>query len=35
MHSVPPNSLVVYEERQLAVRDKTARSTPVDYDYSI
>jgi serine O-acetyltransferase len=35
MHSVPANSLVVYEERQLAVHDKTARSTPVDYDYSI
>jgi hypothetical protein len=35
MHSVPPNSLVVYEERQLSVRDKTARTTPVDYDYSI
>lgn len=35
MHSVPSNSLVVYEEKQLAVRDKTARATPVDYDYSI
>ena len=35
MHSVPANSLVVYEEKQLAVRDKTARATPVDYDYSI
>jgi serine O-acetyltransferase len=35
MHSVPPNSLVLYEERQLSVRDKTARATPVDYDYSI
>ena len=35
MHSIPANSLVVYEERQLSVRDKTARTTPVDYDYSI
>jgi len=35
MHSVPAHSLVVYEERQLAVRDKSARATPVDYDYSI
>lgn len=35
MHSVPPNSLVVYEEKQLSVRDKTARATPVAYDYSI
>lgn len=35
MHSVPANSLVVYEEKQLAVRDKTARTTLVDYDYSI
>jgi serine O-acetyltransferase len=25
MHSVPPNSLIVYEEKQLAIIDKTAR----------
>lgn len=35
MHSVPPNSLVVCEEKQLSVRDKTAHTTPVVYDYSI
>ena len=25
MHSVPPNSLVVYEEKQLSIYDKTSR----------
>jgi serine O-acetyltransferase len=25
MHSVPPNSLVVYEEKQLSILDKTKR----------
>ena len=35
MHSVPPNSLVVYEEKQLIIRDKTARRKMADLDYSI
>ena len=34
-HSVPPNSLVVYEEKQLTIRDKTARKKAGDSDYSI
>jgi serine O-acetyltransferase len=35
MHSVPANSLVVYEEKQLAIRDKTARYKVEGYDYTI
>jgi serine O-acetyltransferase len=35
MHSVPAHSLVVYEEKQWVVRDKTRRTQPADYDYSI
>jgi serine O-acetyltransferase len=35
MHSVPENSLVVYEEKQLAIRDKTARSKVENFDYTI
>jgi serine O-acetyltransferase len=35
MHSVPANSLVVYEEKQLAIRDKSARRKVEDYDYTI
>ena len=35
MQSVPPNSLVVYEEKQLAVRDKAARKRASDLDYEI
>ena len=26
MHSVPPNSLVIYEEKQLSILDKAARN---------
>jgi hypothetical protein len=35
MHSVPPNSLVVYEEKQLVIRDKTARKKSEDFDWMI
>jgi serine O-acetyltransferase len=35
MHSVPPNSLVVYEEKQLSVLDKSAKNQKPDLDYSI
>jgi serine O-acetyltransferase len=35
MHSVPPNSLVIYEERQLAILDKTARKKSADAQPSI
>ncbi len=35
MHSVPPNSLVVYEEKQLAVRDKGARRLAAQSDWQI
>ncbi|MEI7728670.1 MAG: serine O-acetyltransferase EpsC [Verrucomicrobiota bacterium] len=35
MQSVPANSLVIYEEKQLAIRDKTKRALPVDSEYSI
>jgi serine O-acetyltransferase len=35
MHSVPANSLVVYEEKQLTIRDKTARRKVEDQDYII
>ena len=34
-HSVPANSLVVYEEKQLVVRDKAARKKAGDVEYSI
>ena len=32
LHSVPPNSLVIYEEKQLTIRDKTARKKAGDTD---
>ena len=35
MHSVAANSLVVYEEKQLSIRDKTARRKPDECDYII
>ena len=35
MHSVPANSLVVYEEKQLSIRDKPARRPLEDCDYAI
>jgi serine O-acetyltransferase len=35
MQSVPPNSLVVYEEKQLMIRDKSAKRKTADFDYSI
>jgi len=35
MHSVPANSLVVYEERQLTIRDKTANQKSTANDYAI
>jgi len=35
MHSVPPNSLVVYEERQLAIHEKPGRGKGSDFDYTI
>ena len=35
MHSVPANSLVVYEEKQLPIRDKTARRKAEVPDYAI
>jgi serine O-acetyltransferase len=35
MHSVPPDSLVVYEEKQLVIRNKTLRNRTADLDYSI
>jgi serine O-acetyltransferase len=35
MQSVPADSLVVYEEKQLLIRDKNARRKPTDLDYSI
>ena len=34
-HGVPANSLVVYEEKQLAIRDKSAKKRAGDHDYSI
>ena len=30
MHSVPPDSLVVYEEKQLSIRDKSQRKKTAD-----
>ena len=35
LQSVPANSLVVYEEKQLVIRDKTAKKKAADYDYAI
>jgi serine O-acetyltransferase len=35
MHSVPANSLVVYDEKQLSIRDKPARRPLEDSDYAI
>ena len=35
MHSVPPDSLVVYEEKQLVVRDKSARKKEAPLDWII
>lgn len=35
MHSVPPNSLVVYEEKQLTVLDKTTRKKTAMAEYTI
>lgn len=35
MHSVPANSLVVYEGRQIDIRDKSVRKETADYDYTI
>jgi serine O-acetyltransferase len=35
MQSVPANSLVVYEEKQLVIRDKSAKKQRLDYDYAI
>jgi len=35
MHSVPPDSLVVYEETQLVIRDKSARKKESSHDWII
>ena len=35
MHSVPPNSLVVYEEKQLSIRSKGERKQETALDWSI
>jgi serine O-acetyltransferase len=35
MQSVPPNSLVVYEEKQLVIRDKSARKKEAALDWMI
>jgi serine O-acetyltransferase len=35
MQSVPPNSLVIYEEKQLVIRDKAAKRRASDPDYAI
>jgi serine O-acetyltransferase len=35
MHSVPPDSLVVYEEKQLVIRDKSTRKKEVAHDWII
>ena len=35
MHSIPPDSLVVYEEKQLIIRDKSARKAEVVHDWII
>ena len=35
MQSVPPNSLVVYEETQLTIRNKLAKNQPDGFDWAI
>ena len=35
MHSVPPHSLVVYEEKQLLIRSKTAKKGHDSFDWAI
>ena len=35
MHSVPPDSLVIYEEKQLVVRDKSVRKKEAPLDWII
>jgi hypothetical protein len=35
MHSVPADSLVVYEEKQLVIRDKSARRIEAALDWII
>jgi len=35
MQSVPPNSLVVYEEKQLIIRDKLAKRKAEEFDWTI
>ncbi|MGA2691414.1 MAG: serine O-acetyltransferase [Opitutaceae bacterium] len=35
LHGIPPNSLVFYEEKQLVIRDKSARSRGPELDWSI
>jgi serine O-acetyltransferase len=35
LHSLPPDSLVIYEEKQLVVRDKNARRKTQELDWSI
>ena len=34
-HSIPPNSLVIYEEKQLTILDKNARKKFMDFGDSI
>jgi len=35
MHSVPPDSLVIYEEKQLVIHDKSARKNAAAHDWII
>ena len=35
LHSLPPDSLVIYEEKQLVIRDKTARQRDPELDWCI
>jgi hypothetical protein len=35
MHSVPADSLEIYEEKQLAIHDKSARKKEVPHDWII
>lgn len=35
MHSVPPDSLVIYEEKQLVIHDKAARKAEIAHDWII
>ncbi len=35
MHSVPANSLVIYEEKQLVIQDKSARKKDAAHDWII